>query len=117
MFIFHQIICSCLILAVQARKFRCEQENCQFTTNLKNNLKDHLSTVHEGIKAFKCTVCGDEFSKNCNLKTHTESEHDKIRHNCEFCEATYTRKSNLIDHLKKVHKIEKNMIIAKGIRM
>ena len=34
----------------------------------KENLKQHLETVHEGQKTFKCEVCEKDFSQKGDLK-------------------------------------------------
>ena len=36
----------------------------------KFSLKDHISSLHEGKKPFKCDICGSSFSRKHYLKVH-----------------------------------------------
>ena len=64
-------------------------------------------SADEKIKPFKCDFCEASFSKNSNLKTHVETIHEKIKYVCERCPASYGRKYLLSKHIKKVHSTSK----------
>jgi len=53
---------------------------------------------------FPCIVCGKNFSKRNNLKSHM-GLHNKsdCQHNCDQCEETFAWKSSLNRHKEKVH--------------
>ena len=39
-------------------------------------MKQHVASVHEGKKPFKCDNCDYSCSQKGNLKTHVQSVHD-----------------------------------------
>ena len=48
-----------------------------FTTLL--SLKNHIKTVHEGIKDYICESCNKAFSHLDNLRVHTRTVHEGHR--------------------------------------
>ena len=46
---------------------------------MKSGLKRHISSVHEGLKPFKCNICGIYYAQKINLKTHITQVHDGIK--------------------------------------
>ena len=85
-----------------------EQDNLDFEDKKPEILGNlpKLST-EEKIKPFKCDFCEASFSKNSNLKTHVETIHEKIKYVCERCPASYGRKYLLTKHIKNVHSTSK----------
>ena len=63
---------------------------------------DAIFTVHEGIKPFKCTTCGNSFAQKQTLKRHLSAVHQKKK--CITCNAIFTRKIHLNTHIASVHK-------------
>ena len=59
-----------------AKQFNCEK--CVYTTSKKENLKQHVHSVHEKIKEI-CETCGKEFSKKSNLNKHVRQLHTKTQ--------------------------------------
>jgi hypothetical protein len=43
----------------------------------RNNLKTHISLVHEEKNSFNCEICGDLFSREGTMKKHKFYVHDK----------------------------------------
>ena len=43
----------------------------------KGNLKNHIESVHEQLKAFKCSNCDYSTSRKSNLTIHISSVHEK----------------------------------------
>jgi hypothetical protein len=43
----------------------------------RNNLKTHISPVHEEKNSFNCEICGDLFSREGTMKKHKFYVHDK----------------------------------------
>ena len=52
---------------------------CDFKTAQKGNLKTHIESVHEGIKAYNCNICGWDTSNKSSLNYHMEYVHDGIK--------------------------------------
>jgi uncharacterized Zn-finger protein len=54
--------------------------------------------------AHECKKCGKEFKKNCFLKRHFETVHEKKKpHTCPQCNKTFGRQDVLKKHIKLVH--------------
>lgn len=70
----------------------------------KPYLDKHISTVHEGAKAFKCDDCGRCFGQKGTLKLHKKCVHEKNREFiCAICSKDFTYKQSLLFHTKTVH--------------
>ena len=53
--------------------YKCDL--CSFTSETKNNLKDHKIKQHEKLSVFVCTHCENKFQSRDDLKEHAK-EHD-----------------------------------------
>ena len=53
-------------------------EFCQycdyFCAAQKNRMKDHIRSVHERIRLYKCSICGKGFETSRNMNRHMESK-------------------------------------------
>ena len=49
-------------------KHKCDQ--CDYTSNFTNNIKNHKRRVHEGEKNETCATCGKAFFRHCDLERH-----------------------------------------------
>ncbi|XP_070538671.1 zinc finger protein 92-like [Ptychodera flava] len=113
-------------MQVTRRTYRCS--DCGYETNRRNNLKRHISTMHEvcekklecctkefGSKAelrkhiqskhrhgYNCTMCGKNFCRKALLKRHLTVHSGQKEFSCELCGYATSHKSNLERH-KKVH--------------
>ena len=80
---------------------------CDYTTNWgKSKIKNHIKTVHEKIKDFKCPSCEFCCSQRGNLRLHIEQVHNKIRKfSCtvEGCQYKSNFKNDITKHNKTVH--------------
>ena len=80
-------------------------EKCDSTFKESSHLKSHERRVHEGTKTFSCTYCDKRFSGNNDLTRHLSTVHGvKTPYNCNFCDISFKWNSNLRRHLKSVHK-------------
>ena len=57
-----------------AKQFNCEK--CVYTTTRKENLQQHVKSVHEKVKVI-CETCGKNFSDKSNLNKHVRQLHTK----------------------------------------
>ena len=69
------------------------------------HLKNHIRTIHDGEKRFKCNSCQRAFTDSGNLKRHVIAIHEgKI---CKTCNEEFSTAQFLINHISAVHKIKK----------
>ena len=82
---------------------------CKFIAfSLKTGLKEHMSSVHENEKPFKCDLCALTFSINRGLKSHVASVQKKRKpFKCRTCEHSFFQKSGLSHHVASVHERKK----------
>ena len=65
-----------------------------------NTLKQHVQTVHEGVKpAFKCQVCDYTCYRKAQLERHM-FEHDGDPFKCDLCQFSTKYKATIINHMK-----------------
>ena len=94
------------LIGVADNSLKCE--DCDFTTNHKQALKNHFQSVHEGVLKFGCNLCSyKSYYKHC-VKQHQNNNHTDeevfklLRLDCLNC-------AENIDHLC----IAKNKISTK----
>ena len=55
-----------------------------------------------------CHLCENRsYIAKCSLKRHLDSVHSQIRFACLHCDATYSRRSDLKNHMGRLHKFRK----------
>lgn len=87
--------------------FGCPQ--CRYMTDRKNNLKRHISTMHQDCdKALEC--CGVLFKNKASLRDHVLIFHSN-GYMCRFCGRNFCRKALLKRHLT-VHSGQKDYICS-----
>ena len=68
-------------------------------------LKEHVASVHKGIKPFICDICEIDFSAKKTLKQHHILKHTNERTlACALCTSTFKLKNSLNRHVKEVHR-------------
>ena len=90
----------------QYRLFECNfDNNCSKVFPSLNKFFDHLRS-HTDERPFICTVEGCEaaFSQQGNLKKHLEAHADIKRFSCSHCDKRFSKKYNLLMHLKSAGK-------------
>ena len=74
----------------------------------KNYIKEHMYSVHEGKKPFKCHVCESSFAESTKLRIHIKTRHEKKKpYKCDICDARFGENSHLYRHKKGVHDKDK----------
>lgn len=111
--------------------FPCSKCNKKFST--KGNLNNHIRTIHEnirpykcpyenckksyatsgrlethkrthiGMKPYKCDICGKLFNEKGNLKTHLLFHSSFRPFKCEYCSKSYKTKGHLKEHIQIQH--------------
>lgn len=82
--------------------FPCTQ--CGFVFGMRSNLKRHVSTVHDDLRAFRCEVCPASFGLKQNLVTHVRVKHERRRpFSCETCGQKFGYKQVLQNHIRNIH--------------
>ena len=88
----------------------CHFDNCEFSSNLKRNLIDHVEKFHEGMAKFSCSFCDRTFHTMGKLTDHNKNIHTKEGKGhrsifpCHKCEYTSFQKSMLSAHIASKHK-------------
>lgn len=82
--------------------YSCDQCPKKFRVIMRLNA--HKRT-HEGLKPFACELCGKDFAKWNNLKTHRIQKHsdNKIALPCMECGQTFATKQGLKRHRQRNH--------------
>ncbi|XP_029785988.1 zinc finger X-chromosomal protein isoform X2 [Suricata suricatta] len=89
------------------KKYRCT--DCDYTTNKKISLHNHLEShklTSKAEKAIECDECGKHFSHAGALFTHKMVHKEKgtnKMHKCKFCEYETAEQGLLNRHLLAVH--------------
>ncbi|XP_076316523.1 uncharacterized protein LOC143228924 isoform X1 [Tachypleus tridentatus] len=54
----------------------------------------------------QCNICLKNFTRRQHLKRHQEIHfQQRVYYQCEFCPCSYSRKDNLLVHVRMVHKL------------
>ena len=78
---------------------RCGKSFCS-----PQKLKNHVLNIHEGIKDYKCDICGYLTWESCRLKTHINVVHEgKKNYQCDRCEKSFGYLTHLKNHISVVH--------------
>ena len=63
------------------RPHKCEVCGSEFTH--KQYLKDHIDSIHFGLKKYQCYICGKSYNRASNLRDHKKI-HDRIKVKSSF---------------------------------
>ena len=79
-----------------------------FLPTTKSKFKQHVASIHEGKKPFKCDICDHSCSHKGNMKTHVASVHKvKKSFKCDICGYSCSQKGNMNSHVADVHEGKK----------
>ena len=88
-----------------AKRFKCLEDGCSFSSNRRFNLKVHEDT-HSGLK-HQCDQCPKSFSQLQVLARHKRSAHSTEKtFKCDECDHSFARK-DLLDQHKLFHRDER----------
>lgn len=96
------VLSNARVTAAGKKVFPCTQ--CGFVFGMRSNLKRHVSTVHDDLRAFRCEVCPASFGLKQNLVTHVRVKHERRRpFSCETCGQKFGYKQVLQNHIRNIH--------------
>ena len=81
---------------------RSECKQCLKSFSNQHILKNHIKSVHEGLK-YDCDQCEKQYTEKGNLARHVKSIHNSVKHACDYCQIPFTIKGNLDRHIQKMH--------------
>jgi len=77
-------------------------DSCDYKTTTKENLRIHTKSIHEGIK-HPCDQCDYKATQKSSLNIHKQSIHEGITYPCDKCDYKAKTKSKLKIHTRGVH--------------
>ncbi|XP_077867752.1 uncharacterized protein LOC144357178 [Saccoglossus kowalevskii] len=89
-------------------KDKGSQQLAELQLQIKSAPSKELEKIH------KCGTCSKSFETQRGLKSH-EIRHQLHNFNCNRCDASYTKKDKLIEHIKTTHGLD-NLILEQGKR-
>ena len=78
---------------------------CEKTFKVASKLNFHLLNVHDRNKF--CPHCKMVFGAKCTLDAHIETVHEKKKHFCSLCDKAFSARKALRYHIKCVHEKQK----------
>lgn len=81
--------------------FACELCKKEFRT--KRQMKEHVLSLHVGVKPFKCEQCDKVFARKYHLERHVMIHTGTRDFQCEYCGKEFCTKGNLLAHVRRVH--------------
>ena len=83
------------------KRFLCNL--CNYGTDGKSALKDHVNAVHLGLRPYKCDKCNYASADNGSLKRHVRVKHGTQPYPCRDCSSAFEDKADLIKHKIEHH--------------
>ena len=77
-----------------------ECPECGKVFSLKKNLREHIQSVHEGVK-YACRHCDYQATQQGNLRTHIKKNHEDLT--CDLCGKQYSDYNSLTIHIQYQH--------------
>lgn len=79
---------------------------CDKAFKLAQHLKSHIKLVHSGEKSIQCTICGRLFNHPGNFRKHLRTHSGDRPFQCKICNKSFGQSSNYTAH-QRVHMDEK----------
>ncbi|KAK3546744.1 hypothetical protein QTP70_033606, partial [Hemibagrus guttatus] len=80
-----------------AKPYDCDLLRSSFTSN--HNLTNHKPVSPAGEKPYRCNVCGAQFNRPANLKTHLRIHSGEKPYKCETCGSAFVQVAHLRAHV------------------
>ncbi|CAC5419816.1 KRAB [Mytilus coruscus] len=81
--------------------YACEVCRKEFKT--KRQMKEHILSLHAGVKPFKCDQCDKMFTRKYHLERHLMMHAGTKDYQCKYCGKEFSTKGNLLSHVRRVH--------------
>ncbi|GIY04123.1 hypothetical protein CDAR_317041 [Caerostris darwini] len=92
----------CVFNGVNMIDYRCQYSNCNYSTFILTNMKNHILT-HTGERPFPCPQCDARFARKDTLKKHLVVHLGQHAFVCTVCSKSFTQKRFLKQHEKTHH--------------
>ena len=76
---------------------------CEYKASFRSNYNRHMKTVHINEKNIKCSLCDKTFKIQSSLNVHLKFDHENFRHKCSLCDYKANRVGLIEIHKKKIH--------------
>lgn len=73
---------------------------CDYYSDNKNYLKQHVDLVHTSERPYKCPYCDYAGKRSHALREHLIVHTDERPFQCKVCNATFRKKGHLTNHIK-----------------
>ena len=95
----------------EQKRFKCSL--CESRFSKTNDLRRHISSVHEGKRLYQCDNCEKSFKESGHLKSHIRRIHEGLKpHQCTFCDKKFAAISSLKSHVSSVHEVKNSFQTA-----
>ena len=99
-------VCNLISHTTSDHKLECKMCFSKFLQI--QELKRHISTVHEEKRDLKCNRCDAKFAQKFCLNRHIKLVHESFHeanrpHKCKKCDAEFNKDSHLKDHIAAFH--------------
>ena len=92
-------------------RFSCPCCECTFVS--KDGLKAHIKYIHQKFARYRCETCGKGYANRTNFVDHLTTHTGVKRNVCSVCQQQYTSKCSLKTHMLRCHPSESGRVIYK----
>lgn len=76
----------------------CDIPGCDKKFPRNSFLMLHKKRDHQNVRNYKCNVCDNQYKQKSHLDRHIQAAHQKIRHQCLYCEKSFSKNWSLKLH-------------------
>ena len=96
------------VVSVHEGKKPFKCDICDFSCSLRHNMKRHVALVHEENNPFKCDICDFSSAQRNVLKVNVASVHEGDKpFNCDICNYCLSKRDKLKRRVASVHEEKK----------
>ncbi|VVC91537.1 unnamed protein product, partial [Leptidea sinapis] len=111
------------LLVASKKRLKCTK--CPKVFTFEKSFLKHIANEHSNFKSkIQCIYCDITLPNTSSLKVHIDNKHHSREYECKYCRkrfarkyhictATFTRKDNLIVHLREQHLTNRNSFFCK----